>query len=856
MEMPITRVHVCAMTRTLPVLALAIAACAGSSGPAAEPVPAERPNIVFFLADDHAAHAISAYQEYLRYGVKLPKTPNLDRLASDGMLFVNSFVTNSICGPARATVLTGQYGHLNGVMTNNEPIHPTTVTFPKLMQTAGYETAIFGKWHLRTRPEGFSHYEVLPGQGPYYNPVLLSETDSIRHTGYTLDIVTDRAVAWLKRGGKPAKPFMMMLTFNGPHRWWDPGPQQLSMYRDTAFELPPTFYDQGDGRASPARDPEMKIALDMVPRDLKLVANNLLTADQRVIWDAAYAKENAEFKQARLTGDALARWKYQRFISDYMRVIASLDQQVGRMLAALDEAGLSKNTIVVYSSDQGFFLGDHGWFDKRWMYEESLRTPLIVKWPGVVKPGSANRDMVMNLDLAETFLDIAGTPAPQSMQGSSIVPLLRGRTPADWRQAIYYQYFEYPGWHAVRRQYGVRTDRYKLIHYYEVGEWELFDLEKDPEELKSVYADAAYSSVRKEMEEKLAALRKQYAVPDADPAPYYPWELPPEYRRPGTPGSTRNDESIAHFEPVDFASGRWLKGNTHTHTLESDGDSPPETVVRWYKNHGYNFLVLSDHNVFVNPAKFSTLMDSTFLLIPGEELTTSFQKKAVHVNGLNIPGVIAPQTDSTLVGTIQKNVDAVRHVEGVPHINHPNFTWAMSPGVLARIRNDKLIEIHNGHPLVHNEGGGDSPGMDAIWDELLTGGKRIYGIAVDDAHHFQGEFAADRANPGRGWVSVRSPSLDARTILSRMEEGRFYASSGVALDSIRVSPQELKVAIHKQGDFKYTTEFIGRGGRVLMRTGSLNPSYTLVGDEMYVRARITDSGGQRAWVQPVFVAPR
>jgi len=534
--------HFCGMKPRLVaafVLLSVIGGCTRPTVPAAMTTTSARPNIVFMFSDDHAAHAISAYQSYLRYGVKLPPTPNLDRLARDGMLFVNSFVTNSICGPARATVLTGQYGHLNGVMTNTEPLHPTTVTFPKLMRAAGYETALFGKWHLRTRPEGFDRYEILAGQGPYYNPVLHSGQDSVRHTGYTLDIVTDRALDWLTASRNREKPFMMMIAFNGPHRWWDPGPAQLSMYRDTAFAIPPTFTHRGAGRASPARDPEMSIALDLNPRDLKLVPPTNLTDAQRAAWDSAYRRENDAVRAARMNPDELARWKYQRFISDYMRVVSALDDQVGRVLEALDRAGLASNTVVVYSSDQGFFLGDHGWFDKRWMYEESLRTPLIVRWPGVARAGTSNHDLVMNLDLAETFLDLAGAPIPASMQGRSIVPLLQGRTPADWRDAIYYQYFEYPGWHAVRRQYGIRTARYKLIHYYEVGEWELFDLEKDPEELRSLYADESHREIRRGLESKLAALRKQYAVPAADPAPYYPWELPPEYRRPGTPGSTR-----------------------------------------------------------------------------------------------------------------------------------------------------------------------------------------------------------------------------------------------------------------------------------------------------------------------------
>ena len=308
-----------------------------------------------------------------------------------------------------------------------------------------------------------------------------------------------------------------------------------------------------------------------------------------------------------------------------------------------------------------------------------------------------------------------------------------------------------------------------------------------------------------------------------------------------------------HFEPVDFSAGRWLKGNTHTHTLESDGDSPPDTVAAWYKRHGYNFLVLSDHNVWVDPARFAYLFDSTYMLIPGEELTTRFGQKPVHVNGLNIPGVIPPETDSTLLGTVQKNVDAVRRAEGVPHINHPNFGWAISEDVLWKVNNDKLVEIHNGHPLVHNEGGGDSPGMEMVWDYLLTKGKRIYGIAVDDAHHFKGEFAADRANPGRGWVVVRAGRLDPREIMTSLEAGRFYASSGVELDSLSVTSRQMLIAIKRRGDFKFTTEFIGRDGAVLRKTGANPAVYRLKGGESYVRAVVTNSGGEKAWIQPVFV---
>ncbi|MGQ0702694.1 MAG: CehA/McbA family metallohydrolase [Gemmatimonadales bacterium] len=322
-------------------------------------------------------------------------------------------------------------------------------------------------------------------------------------------------------------------------------------------------------------------------------------------------------------------------------------------------------------------------------------------------------------------------------------------------------------------------------------------------------------------------------------------------------GSLPLSLAAQRFEPRDFAGKRWFKGNTHAHTTESDGDSPPEVVARWYKEHGYHFLVLSDHNVLTDPARLAGLADSTFLLIAGEEVTTRFGRKPVHINGLGITRLVAPETDSTLVGTIQRNVDAVRGASGVPHINHPNFGWAFGAAELREVRNDSLLEIFNGHPLVHNEGGDDRPGMEAVWDVLLSSGKRIYGIAVDDAHHFQGEFAGHRANPGRGWVAVAARGLGAEELLRGLEQGLFHASTGVTLERIDVSDRALRVAIHGEGDFKYTTTFIGDGGRVLAKVGGLSPEFRLdparSGSLTYVRARVDDSGGRRAWVQPVFL---
>jgi hypothetical protein len=308
------------------------------------------------------------------------------------------------------------------------------------------------------------------------------------------------------------------------------------------------------------------------------------------------------------------------------------------------------------------------------------------------------------------------------------------------------------------------------------------------------------------------------------------------------------------FEPVAYAGDAWLKGNTHTHTTNSDGDSPPEVVARWYRDHGYDFLVLSDHNVFTDPATLSHLTDSTFLLIPGEEVTSGFQGKPVHVNGLNIPGVIEAREAETLVATIQANVDAIREVEGVPHVNHPNFRWAFGAEELAQVEGDRLLEIHNGHPTVHNHGGGGTPGMEEVWDILLTGGKRIYGIAVDDAHHFQGEFAPDRSNPGRGWVGVRAADRNPMAIMTALEAGHFYASTGVELADVVVGERRLEVHIAPRGDFRYTTVFVGAGGEVLGESEDNPAVFELTRDVGYVRAKVTDSGGSAAWTQPAFVA--
>ena len=472
----------------------------------------KRPNILFIFTDDHASHAMSCY------GSKVNKTPNLDRIAKEGMLFRNCFCTNSICGPSRAVILTGKHSHLNGFTWNGKRFNAGQQTFPKLLRKVGYQTAMVGKWHLGTQPTGFDFYEVLYGQGPYYNPPMNRNGKRIKHTGYTTEIITDIALDWLKSKRDRSKPFLLMYQHKAPHRNWQPGPKYLHMYDDVKIPEPDNLFDDYSGRGRAAHEQDMTIAKTMTRYDLKLIPPRRLTKEQLATWNAAYGPKNAAFRKMNLKGKALVRWKYQRYMKDYLRCIASVDDNVGRVLDYLDKTGLAKNTVVIYSSDQGFYLGDHGWFDKRFMYEESYRMPLLVRWPGVVKPGTVSTDLVSNLDFAETFLNIAGAKIPDDMQGRSIVPVLKGKTPKDWYTSLYYHYYEFFGnrraAHMVRRHNGVRTKRYKLIHFYNIGEWELYDLQKDPREMKSVYADPAYAGIVKKLSAELKRLQRQYKVPD------------------------------------------------------------------------------------------------------------------------------------------------------------------------------------------------------------------------------------------------------------------------------------------------------------------------------------------------------
>ena len=475
---------------------------------------AKRPNIVFIFSDDHAYQAISAYGD----ARKLVETPNIDRLAKEGMRLDRCLVTNSICGPSRASVLTGKYSHKNGFYNNsNSKFDGSQVTAPKLLQAAGYKTAIIGKWHLISDPTGFDFWQILPGQGVYYNPPMIRNGERIKSDGYVTDIITDASLDWLKQRDK-SKPFLLMCQHKAPHREWEPALRHLNHDHDRKYDEPPTLFDDYSGRGIAERDQDMTLARTITPRDMKLVPVGQLTPEQKKEWDAYYEPRNEAFKKANLTGKELTSWRYQRYMHDYLGCIKAVDESVGRVLKYLDDEGLTENTLVIYSADQGFFLGEHGWFDKRWIFEESLRAPLLVRWPGVTKPGSTTRDIVSNLDFAETFLDAASLPIPAGMQGRSIRPVLAGQTPADWRKAFYYQYYEYPQPHHVRPHYGVITDRYKLVQFYGTGEdyTELFDLQEDPRELKSVFGQPNYAATQKELQSELARLRKELQVPEHD----------------------------------------------------------------------------------------------------------------------------------------------------------------------------------------------------------------------------------------------------------------------------------------------------------------------------------------------------
>lgn len=478
--------------------------------------PARRPNIVFIFSDDHAYQAVGAYKDPRN----LLETPNLDRIAREGVRFDRCLVPNSICGPSRATVLTGKYSHLNGFYNNaNSRFDGGQATFPKLLQAAGYQTAIVGKWHLHSDPTGFDYWNILPGQGIYYDPDMIEMGVRSRRTGYVTDVVTDASLDWLKRRDK-SRPFLLMSQHKAPHRPWSPAIRHLGHDGDRKYPEPPSLFDDYAGRTLAERDQDMTIARTMTPNDLK--TNDFkerFTPDQRKAWDAYYGPRNEAFRKANPQGDDLVRWKYNRYMHDYLGCIKAIDENVGRMLKYLDDEGLADDTIVVYASDQGFYLGEHGWFDKRWIFEESLKTPLLVRWPGAVKPGTTEARIVSNVDFAPTFLEAAGVPIPPDVQGKSLVPILRGRPAEGWRKSFYYEYFEYPEPHHVRPHHGVVTDRYKLVRFDgpDLDAWELFDLREDPQELRNVYDDPARQPIVAELKRELERLRQELKVPAKPP---------------------------------------------------------------------------------------------------------------------------------------------------------------------------------------------------------------------------------------------------------------------------------------------------------------------------------------------------
>ena len=511
------------------MVTLAVGACLSAGLPCFSQ-PASRPNILFIMSDDHAWQAVSAYGESRR----LIETPNIDRLAKEGMRFDNFLINNSLCGPSRASFITGTYSHVNGFYNNyNCRFDGTQTTFPKLLHQAGYQTAMIGKWHLETDPTGFDYWSIFLGQGQYYNPPMIENGQRVKHPGYATDIVTDLSLDWLKRRD-PAKPFMLLCWNKAPHREWEPALRDLDFDHDRTYAQPESLFDDYSGRGLAEHDQNMTIAYTMrLNQDNKLTDPWDLTPEQKKLWDAYYAPRNDTFlkKLPALNARELTEWKYNRFMHDYLGCIKGVDDNVGRLLKYLDDTGLATNTIVIYSSDQGFYLGEHGWFDKRWIFQQSARTPFLIRWPGVVKPGSVNRDLVANIDLAETFLQIAGLPIPARMQGSSFLPQLKGATPPDWRTAFYYHYYEYPADHHVRPHYGIITTNFTLVHFYQpdAGEkkqsaialipndyWELFDREKDPGEMRSVFGEPAYAEVQTNLMREVFQLRKVLKEPAKD----------------------------------------------------------------------------------------------------------------------------------------------------------------------------------------------------------------------------------------------------------------------------------------------------------------------------------------------------
>jgi arylsulfatase A-like enzyme len=470
------------------------------------------PNIIIIISDDHALSTIGAY------GAKYGATPNIDRIAKEGAVFRNAFVNNSLCAPARATLLTGKYSHANGLRDNHDEFDAKQDVFPRRMQQAGFQTAWIGKWHLKTYPDGFDYWNVVPGQGQYYNPSFIGMNgDTTKSVGYCTDIITDQALSWISNRDQN-KPFCIIIGQKAPHRTWMPDLQDLGKYDKTNFPLPANFYDNYDKRIA-AKGQDMNIVNTLkLGYDLKMKSDtsdkvNSATAftvrmnpAQRKAWNSYYDQIEADFLKRKLTGKELLEWKFQRYMKDYLSTTLSLDRNVGRVLEYLKANKLEENTIVIYTSDQGFYMGEHGWFDKRFMYEESMHAPFVVRYPGVIKPGTVVSQLVANVDFAPTLLQVAGIEVPSAMQGKSFVHLFKNPN-AKFRDAVYYHYYEFPGEHSVMKHFGVRTDRYKLIRFYgEENFWELYDLKTDPNEMDNIYDHADQAANIAALKKKLTAI--------------------------------------------------------------------------------------------------------------------------------------------------------------------------------------------------------------------------------------------------------------------------------------------------------------------------------------------------------------
>jgi arylsulfatase A-like enzyme len=481
-----------------------------------------RPNIVWIFSDDHSFQTIGAYGGIFKH---LNPTPNIDRLARNGMRFDRCYVANSICGPSRATLLTGKFSHMNGKTDNvSTGFDHNQQQFQKILQTNGYQTVMIGKIHLNGKLQGFDYWEVLPGQGEYNDPDFITEDGQTKYKGYVTDIITDRALNWLENERDVSKPFMLMIHHKAAHRNWMPADRDMSRYEDVSIPEPESLFDDYVGRGAAAHRQEMSIADHMnLGYDLKVAPEYAVPGGPFAVRNEWYAEHNPK-------GEELVRWKYQQYMKDYLRCIWAMDENIGRVIKAIEAMGLADNTLIMYSSDQGFYNGEHGWFDKRFMYEESFRTPFVACWPGKIKAGSVNTDLVQNIDFAETFLDLAGVPVPDDMQGRSLSPLLTGQTPSDWRKSLYYEYYEYPKWHHVFPHEGVFDGRYKLIRFHGADvpggeEWELYDLKSDPQEMQSVYNRPEMADIVQQMKDELVRLKMQYNVP-ADILPSVPQKVP------------------------------------------------------------------------------------------------------------------------------------------------------------------------------------------------------------------------------------------------------------------------------------------------------------------------------------------